>query len=404
MGLATLVSGSLSGVSVVTIPQLLAARGVPELQIAALSGLSFLPGVFNMFVAPILDVGLSRRTWATLIGVALALLTALALNLLDNLPVLGVTLFVGNICYYLFTPAVAGWFGQLVRRDEEVALAGWLSTGSIGGFGLMSALAIVLLRGLPFGVGVFAVCTGSLAPLALFVFVPHEPTPTLAFRESFGPVARNVGRMVRNKHIWRMMALFALPCGTFSLTNTLSGVGTHDFHASEAFVGLVGGVGMTAGGVFGSLVAPRLARRFEPLALYIGIGVVGALFTLLLLFPARTPVLFAVAMVGENVFQSAATALTYALALLSTGKNNPTASTQFALIGCAYVAPIVYMPILDGLGYDRGGIAGNLATDAILGLLACALMVFLFARPWRETLRQEDVEAPDAVNAGGIAS
>jgi PAT family beta-lactamase induction signal transducer AmpG len=132
------------------------------------------------------------------------------------------------------------------------------------------------------------------------------------------------------------------------------------------------------------------------LALYIGIGVLGAFFTLSLLVPPRTPILFATAMVGENIFQSAAFALIYALILLSIGRNNPIASTQFALINAASIVPIVYMPILDGLGYDRGGLAGNLAADAGLSLIGCTVMALLFARPWKDTLHAEEVTVPEA--------
>ena len=394
LGLATACNGALSGVLVVTVPQLLAARGVPELQIASISGLSFLPGVFNFLVAPVLDVGLSRRVYAIALALGLAVLTALSLNLLSNLPLLAATMFVANICYYLYTPAIAGWFSQLLARDEEPVLGAWMAAASVAGFGCASAAAIVLLRALPYELGVAVICLVSLAPLSLFIFVPHEPLPTLSIRNSFGPMARNLARIVRDRHIWRMMALFAVPCATFSLTNTLSGVG-RDFHASEAFVGLIGGVGTTVGGVFGALVAPVLVKRFPPLALYIGVGVAGALFTLSLLLPARTPALFALAMVGENVFQSAAFALIYALVLISIGRNNPIASTQYALINAASIAPIVYMPMLDGLGYDRGGLAGNLAVDAVVSLAACAVMAVLFLRPWKDTVRAEDPTAPE---------
>ena len=394
LGLATACNGAFSGVLVVTVPQLLAARGVPELQIASISGLSFLPGVFNFLVAPILDVGLSRRIYAIGLALGLAALTALSLNLLSNLPLLAATMFVANVCYYLYTPAIAGWFSQLLARDEEPVLGAWMAAASVAGFGCASAAAIVLLRALPYELGVALICLVSLAPLSLFIFVPHEPLPTLSVRNSFGPVARNLAKIVRDRHIWRMMALFAVPCATFSLTNTLSGVG-RDFHASEAFVGLIGGVGTTVGGVFGALVAPVLVKRFPPLALYIGVGAAGALFTLCLLLPARTPFLFALAMVGENVFQSAAFALIYALVLISIGRNNPIASTQYALINAASIAPIVYMPILDGLGYDRGGLAGNLAVDAGVSLAACAVMAVLFLRPWRDTVRAEDANTPE---------
>ncbi len=394
LGLATACNGAFSGVLVITIPQLLAARGVPELQIASISGLSFLPGAFNFLAAPILDVGLSRRTYAIGLALGLAALTALSLNLLSNLPLLAVVMFLANVCYYLYTPAVAGWFAQLLARNEEPILGAWMSAASVASFGCSSAVAILLLRHLPYEVGVALMCLLGLAPLSLFFFVPHEPMPTLSLRNSFGPVTRNLARIVGDRHIWRMMALFAVPCATFSLTNTLSGIG-RDFHASEAFVGLIGGVGTTLGGVFGALAAPLLVKRFPPLTLYIAIGVLGGLFTLSLLVPARTPFLFALAMVGENVFQSAAFALIYALVLISIGRNNPIASTQFALINAASIIPIVYMPMLDGLGYDRGGLAGNLAVDAGVSLVACLVMTLLFAKPWKDTVRAEDTTAPE---------
>ena len=376
LGLATLCNGALAGVLCVTIPQLLAARGVPELQIASITGLSFVPGAFNFLVAPILDVGFSRRTYATALALALAALTALSLNLLSNLPVLSVVMFLAMACYYLYTPTIAGWFGQLVARQDDAVLGAWMPAAAVAGFGLSSAAAIVLLRSLPYEVGVAVVCIGGLAPLCLFLFVPHEPTPTLSFRDSFGPLTQNLAWIARNRHIWRMMALFAVPCATFSLTNTLSGVGA------------------TLGGIFGALVAPFLAKRFPPLLLYIGIGFLGALFTLGLLIPARTPALFAVAMVGENVLQSAAFAVVYALAFLSIGKASALASTQFALIYAATIVPTVYMPILDGLGYDRGGLAGNLAVDAVVSLVACAVMVLLFTKPWKDTVQAEKPTAP----------
>lgn len=392
MGVSTLCPGLLSGGLVVTVPQLLAARGVPELDIASITGLSFLPGTFSFLLAPILDVGLSRRAYAVGLGVLMAVFSALAFNVLSNLPLLAVCMFTANISYYLFTPAVAGWFGQLVGRSEDAALGAWLAGASVAGFGAMASIGILLLRGLPFGVGVGAICTISLAPMLLFLLIPHEPSPTMKFRQSFGPLLRNLVRLAGDRHIIRMLVLFALPCATFALTNTLSGLG-RDFRASEAFVGLIGGLGTTAGGIFGALIAPILARRVRPLTLYILIGVLGALFTLCLLAPARTPLLFAVAMIGENVFQAAAFAVINAAALLSIAKNSPIASTQFAVISAASIVPIAYMQYLDGKGYDLGGLGGSLLMDAGLSLLACLTMASVFKLFWSDTVRYESVEA-----------
>ena len=393
LGLTTLSVGSLSGVLVITVPQLLAARGVPELQIAAITGASFLPGTFIFLLAPILDVGLSRRTYATATAVMMAGLVIAALNSLANLPLLAFEMFMANIGYYLFTPAVAGWFGQLVERSEEPTLGAWLAVGTVGGFGVMSAIAIVLIRAFPNGLGIALICAIALCPLLIFPFVSPGVRPSVKLRESFGPLFSSLWGILRNRHILRMAFLFAAPAATFSLTNTLGGIGK-DFHASESFVGLIGGVGTTAGGVVGALVAPILARRFPPLALYIGVGLAGALFTLSLLIPKPSPLVFATAMIGENVFQSAAFALVNALILLSIEKNSPIASTQFALLNAAVVVPISYMQFLDGKGYDLGGLAGSFLMDAGLSVVACLTLAALFRFLWRETISFEATTEP----------
>lgn len=397
LGMALLASGGLSGVLMTTMSQLLAARGVSELQIASMTGFATIPGTIRFLVAPALDVGLSRRTYATLLLMLLAAVTALALNRLDHLTLLPLLMFTGMACYYLYGPAVAGWFSQILRREDQPVLGAWSSAALGAGYGLLPALAIVLLRALPYETGVAVICAVGLLPLMLFAIVPHEPTAQLGFRDAFGPLWRDIAVIVRSRHVWRMMILLALPCATFSLTNTLSGIGTADFHASETFVGVVGGIGGTIGSVAGALVAPLFTRRAQPLLVYIVMGVVGALFTLALIALPRTPETFALAMIGENVFQGASFAVAFGAILLSMGENNPVAATQYALIEAAMIVPISYMPVLDGLGYARGGLAGNLATDAVLGLIGSAVMIVLFLGPWRDTLRAETIYAPAPV-------
>jgi len=395
LGLTTFCNGSLSGLLVITIPQMLAARGVPEVQIAAITGASFLPGTFIFLLSPILDVGLSRKIYAVGLAVMMAGFLIAAVNSLSNLPLLTFELFMANIAYYLFTPAVAGWFGQLVPRSDDPVLGAWFAVGTVGGFGAMSAIAITLIREFPNGLGLGLICAFALSPLLIFPFVPSRTRPPLKLRASFKPLWSSLYEVLRNRHILRMAFLFAAPAATFALTNTLGGLGK-DFHASESFVGLIGGVGTTVGGIFGALFAPLLARRLPPLALYIGVGIFGALFTLTLLIPSPTPLLFATAMIGENVFQSAAFALVNALILLSTQKDSPIASTQFALLNAAVVIPITYMQFLDGKGYDLAGLAGSFLMDAGLSIVACLILAVMFASFWRETVSFETVYASDA--------
>jgi PAT family beta-lactamase induction signal transducer AmpG len=180
--------------------------------------------------------------------------------------------------------------------------------------------------------------------------------------------------------VLQLVVLFAVPAASFALTNTLGGLG-RDYHASERFVAIMGGAAVTAAGLLGSLVIPPLARRAPTRTLYITVGVVGAMFTLGLIGLPRTPMVFALAIVGQNVAQSAALALNYVIALESLGQDNPLAATQFGLITSAAALPITYMQLLDGHAYGVGGLTLMYAADGGLGLMACLAMAFLL-RLW----------------------
>ena len=385
LGLSTFSNGAFTGILLVTIPQLLAARGIAEPKIAQVTSVAMIPGVFAFLVAPVLDLRFSRRTYAVVLAIVQAAMTALALNALDDLPLLTACLLISNVGYNLFTPAVAGWFGGVIERRDEPRLGAWLAAGSIIGFGLMSAMAIPLLRLLPYHLGITVLVAAALGPLLVFPFVPSRLPDRRLANEGFGTLARGLLDVLRNRHVLRLMVLFALPAATFALTNALGGLGK-DFGASEQFAGLIGGLGAAVGCVFGALVAPSLARRFSLLTLYILIGLAGALFTLCLSVPHRTPALFAVAMVGENVFQSAAFAVVNALALLSIGKDNPFAATQFALIYATVAVPITYMQFVSGRAYGWGGLHGTFFADAGMSIVACLVMAAMFATRWRDSV------------------
>ncbi|MGH7653167.1 MAG: hypothetical protein ACREN6_00760, partial [Gemmatimonadaceae bacterium] len=103
----------------------------------------------------------------------------------------------------------------------------------------------------------------------------------------------------------------------------------------------------------------------------------------------RTPALFGIAMIGQNLAQCAALATVNVVALQSLGEDNPFAATQFGLITCASALPITYMQFIDGHVYGAGGLNLMYLADGGLGLLACALMaglLTLWARRGRNIL------------------
>jgi PAT family beta-lactamase induction signal transducer AmpG len=79
-------------------------------------------------------------------------------------------------------------------------------------------------------------------------------------------------------------------------------------------------------------------------------------------------------LIAENLFQSLAITISFAIVFETVGRDNPLASTTFCFVTSAYCLPISYMLYVDAFGFARGGIAGSLAVDAITGILACILL------------------------------
>ena len=151
----------------------------------------------------------------------------------------------------------------------------------------------------------------------------------------------------------------------------------NDFHALPGFVGLVGGVGVAAGGIVGCLAFPALSRLMPLRPFYLTVGIVGGFCTLALILLPRTPTSFAILLITENLFQSLAITTSTAVTFETIGRDNPLASTTFCFVTSAFSVPISYMLYVDAFGFAHGGITGSLAIDAIAGILASVLLGFM---------------------------
>lgn len=376
MGLLNAPIGISGALALLTLPQLLAANHVPEPEIAKITGLALVPTFAGFLVSPMLDVWLKRRTWAFLLTTLSSVFTALSLLSVGHPEWLGVLLFVALFGAGMNGGAVGGWLGSLVSKADEARLGAWMIVGSISGFGLTSIIGITVFRALPLPFS--AILLGALVSISSLILplVPCPPPDGKLAHESFGEFFRDIFALIRRREVVATLVLFCMPCAAFALTNTLGGLG-RDFSASEQFVALIGGIGTTVAGLVGSLLVPPLAARLPRLPLYLGVGAVGAVFTLALILAPHTPTSFLVAMIGENVFQSAAFALGNAIVFHTVGKDNPLAATQFTLLTAAYSLPVTYMQVLDGHAYGVARLPGLFGIDGGLGLLACAAMALM---------------------------
>jgi PAT family beta-lactamase induction signal transducer AmpG len=377
MGAGFLPLGVSGAVMLLTTPQLLAGDHVPEPVIATVTAIALSPSFLSFALAPMLDWRFSRKAYAIVFAAVGGLCSFAALLAMRQLFLLTLLLFIGNMAISLGVAAVGGWFGNLTETERKGRLGAWFTVYNIAGGGIASAVAIPLLRDLPYAVGAAVLGLGVVSALPLYILTPCPPADGRLARESFSAFAREVLALLRQPTVLWTLLLFLLPSASFALTNILGGVG-QDFHTSERLVALIGGAGVAIAGVFGSLLVPPLANLVPPRPLYLLIGIAGAAFSLLLVILPRTPLIFGLAELGENVFQAAAFATGYVIILRTIGQNNPLAATQFGLLLAATCLPLTYMQTLDGQGYAANGLAGAFITDAGLSGGVCILLAMLF--------------------------
>lgn len=391
MGLSNALFGMYGGVLVISVPQLLSARQVPEATIASMTAVMISPGFWTFLVCPVLDVRFSRRWYAVVTAVVAAVLLSLALLNLEHLAWVEGLLVVGFFFANLYQSALGGWLSSITTAAEKNTLSVWVTIANISGGGAMAMIAGEVVQRVSPPLAAFLLGAAVLLPIAIFPWMQAPGPDRRLARESFSQFLGEVASVLKRREVLIAIVLFIAPAATFSLTNLLGGLG-NEFHASSRFVGLVGGAGVLLGGIAGCLIFPLIDRLLPLRYLYLAIGAVGSLFTLALILLPHTPATFALALIGENVFQAVAITASTAIAFQTIGPRNPLASTNYCLMLSAFNIANTYMLVVDGWGYSRHGIAGGYAADATLSLTAslllAAILIWLTRRKKAALLRR----------------
>ncbi len=376
MGLTNATFGMYGGLVAISLPELLAEQHVPEARIAVITAAAMSPAFWSFLICPMLDVRFTRRVYAIASSVFASIFLFLGLLNLHHLVLLEILYTLGFFGATLTQNALGGWLSTVIRTEDESRLSAWFNVANIGGGGLIATFTLGLVHHLPLPLAAALLSLALLLPLAIYPFIPVTPPDDRLASESFSAFFHDVLSLLKRREVLIALALLLSPAGSFALTNLLGGLG-HDFHASPRVLAIAGGAGVAIAGVFGSLIFPIFARRISLRPLYLCIGVVGACFTLSLLLLPRTPAVFALAMIGENVFQSLAITGTFAIAFETIGQNNPLAATTFSVLGAACNFPIDYMQLVDGHAYSWHGVSSAFIADALLGILACILLALM---------------------------
>ena len=375
----------------VTMPQVLAAHHVPEPAIAGMTAVAGLASLSTFAIAPILDTLVSRRVWAMALGLAAQVLTGLLLSVSPTGPLAAPLMMIDALCLVMFMTSLGGWLGAALPKASDDTVGAWFAIGNGVGFGIGAAVQFQLLEALPAPFGALAITAIGMVPLALQRLIPSPEAGLKAVRESFGDLARDLTVLVRQPLVLRIVVMFVMPCAAFTLTNAFGGLGP-DFRVSATTVDLANGAGATVIGMGASLFARWLLLRLPAPVLYLGIGTLGAAFTTLLSVLPRTPLVYILAIFGENIAQSIAQVSQNAIEFGSIRRGSPLAASQFGLMTTAALVPYTYMQWLDGVGYGLvGGVAGSFWMDAGISLLACAILAW----PVWHWMRRGQLTAPD---------
>ncbi len=384
--------GMAGGFIIVVLPQMLAARHVPEPTIASVTAAGLSPGFFSFLLSPALDVRFTRRLYAAVLTCISAAALWLSVFQIGNVWLLTANVIIGFAAAQLASAALCAWLSQVTHKEDEHRLSAWVTVTNIAGGGLMAFVGGEMVQRFTLPVAGTLIACMIVLPVALFPWIPAPKPDRRQASESFRRFFASILALLKQREVLFGIALFVAPCGTFSLTNMLGGLGS-DFHASPREVSFLLGSGAAVAGMFGSLLLVPLAKRVALRPLYLTIGLAGALFTVGLILLPRAPGTFFVAALGENLVQAVEIAGSTAIAFEIMGKDNPLAATTYAILIAAYNVPISYMLVVDGRAFGRGGVAGAFAADAALGIAACIVMAMVMWRFGRAKIESPQLAA-----------
>ena len=378
------VAGSYTGVAM---PFLLREAGVPVDTIAALAAIVFLPAAYQLFWAPVLDLGIRRRSWLVLCACSssLCLAATLFVKLPEQLLVYEVLVVAGQALAGL----VASCNGALVAtRVDPRALgraAGWVNAANLGASALGGGLVLTLAQKVSPAAAALALAISVALPSLAALAIDEPPPAQDRLDRRLAQMAREVSSAVRSRKGWTGLVFCISPVGTVALVNLFGALGK-DYGASNDVVtwvnGYLGGF-VTAGGALAcGFFLDRLRDRRR---LYLASGVCTAICAIGMSLAPRTPTTYIVGCLIYLLIAGMAYAAFSAVVYEIVGDAGRSASTLYSVFPAVGNQAIAYMLLLDGGAQHLWGTRGLWAADAALNAAGVAALMLLLrvVRPER---------------------
>jgi MFS family permease len=370
-GLAILPFGLVLGFMWTALPFLLTRQGVSLARVAGISATVLLPTVWAFLVKPVLDSGLTRRAWCWLFAAIASLSVCIGVSALTpaHLAIAVPALWLAVLSMVLYAGAANGWISQVTADSQRGAVAGWANLFLLGGGALGSfAIMVLLARNILSQSGAGLLMGGMVwVGAAALLFFPAPAEPRFPLTQAYSTALIALWKTVRRRQSLLGFALLLSPAAGTAAGVLVSGLG-RDFHASEATVIWVTGIGQALAISLGALAGGRLADRFPRAYVYLFAGLFSAATAIATALLPHTAMVFIVSTLTYSAIVGAIFAAYNALALQLTG-SSPVAATQLGLFAAAINLNVNYMTRADGFGYRLSGVRGLFLTDGLASLL-----------------------------------
>lgn len=378
-GVPSISYGSFNGLIAVALPYVLRRRGLTVEQITVIAAVVQMPAIWYFLWAPMVDVGLRRRTWVALLAFASAVCAAIAVGRATaSVRVLTVLLVAASVFNQPVSSAIGGLIASVMPDRVRGRTSGWSQVGILGGGVVTGGIAIWLTQRSS-ALTTALVLAGIIGLPAFAALLVDEPARIDGgARTHLARMWADVVAMLKRREVWLALLFFFSPAGAGALLNLFSAV-SPDFHASAGDVIRVVGI---AGALTpaGALIGGFLCDRYNRWRVYPFAGIAAAASVAPVAFLPLTPMTYLVIAAGYALATGVCYASSMALALQVVGAPTAATGTRFTLFMAAVNVPVVYMLRLDGLSHARFGVRGMLAADAIANVVAALILLSPFVR------------------------
>lgn len=400
-GITNIPFGVAGTYSAVTVPFLLRKAGLPIEQIAVVGALAFLPAAYQLFWAPVMDLGIRRRSWLILCATlgALLLSAGMFVKVPENLLLYEFLLVLGQALVGLVASCNGALVSTTVNPSRRGQAAGWVNAANLGAAMLGGGLVLTLANKVSIAAAscclFFCIVIPALAALKIQESAPlKEP-----LFKHLSKMRLEVWQAVKARRGWTGLLFCISPVGTVALTNLFSGVGT-DYHVSSDVVELVngyaGGFVTAAGALASGFILDRVDRR----KMYLAAGILTAICASCMAFAPLNPTVYICGVMIYLLIAGLAYAAFSAVVYEIVGSAGSIASTLYSVFPAAGNQAITYMLLLDGQAGKLWGTRGLLLADAGLNIIGVFILVLLLRVVFPE---KKQVEPADRIETSDLA-